>query len=94
MAYEEEIPSFKELLRELEILDADAGIRIEARYDGVESYIFITRSGQGFAMAVHTKMKNLVGPGRRVEFRHFSNLKQLTNHLSGTVKDPRRIFKY
>jgi len=57
MVYEEEIISFEELLRELSILDMDAGLRIETQYQGHDSYIFITRSVVGYALRFITHYK-------------------------------------
>jgi|GEM_PF-3019084 len=94
MVYEEEINSISELARELEILDADAGIRLETRTEGKDIYIFITKSGQGYALAIYEKSKDSVGPGRRLEFRRFQKLKELLDSLNRYSDKRVRIFKY
>jgi hypothetical protein len=96
MAYEEEIGSFKELSREIEILDSDAGIRIETVYKGEDSYVFITRSGQGFALAIYyaSREKKIPLPGKRILFRVYPDSSSLTVFLRELLNSPFRSFRY
>src|SRR5579875_2705609 len=83
MVYEEEILSFDELFRELSILDMDAGLRIETQYNGKDSYIFITRNGEGYALAIYDTVQKgkLKVPKERLAFRQFPNNEQLSEFL-------------
>lgn len=96
MMHEEEITSFDELLREIKMLDADAGIRIETKYNGANSYIFLTRSGAGYALAIYdTVVKgNLRIPGERVLFKRFSSSEEVERFLSELLNSSYRSFKY
>ncbi len=95
MVYEERIATLEELLREIKIIDSDAGIRIDADYKGEDAFIFITRSSPGFAVAIHRK-KNDDGlvPAERIEFIKIDNYEKLSDFLLTIVKEPLLAFKY
>jgi hypothetical protein len=96
MVYEEEILSFDELFRELSILDMDAGLRIETQYNGKDSYIFITRNGEGYALAIYDTVQKgkLKVPKERLAFRQFPNNEQLSEFLKQILDSSFRCFKY
>jgi len=96
MVYEEEILSFEELLRELSILDMDAGLRIETQYQGHDSYIFITRSVVGYAFAIYNALQkgNLKVPKDLLLFKQFPNTEQLIEFLNKIKISPFRCFRY
>jgi len=96
MAYEEEVKSLDDLSRELSILDPDAGIRVEGSYKGKECFVFVTRRGSGFALALYeaTKKDKLSIPGRKLEFIIFGNEEGVKEFIFQNIKGPLRIFKY
>ncbi|MEM0117760.1 MAG: hypothetical protein QXV32_04880 [Conexivisphaerales archaeon] len=96
MVFEEEINSLDELFNEINILDPDAGLRIETQYRGQDSYIFLTRSGAGYAIAVYsTRQKGkLKVPDQRLTFKHFSTSDEVKDFLKNLLDSAFRCFKY
>ncbi|MDG6928449.1 MAG: hypothetical protein JRN39_00190 [Nitrososphaerota archaeon] len=96
MAYEEKISSFDNLANEIRILDADAGIRLDAAYSGSECFVFVTRSGGGYAVAVYTKAEEagIRVPGKRLLFRHFADQAPLLDFVRSVAKPPLNSYKY
>jgi len=91
MLYEKRVGSFTRLMKEIRILDSDAGIRMLGTYRGKKCLVFLSKSAGGFTAIVCavSGTRNPL-PGRRllaVEFAHMSELaKFLRSVTTGHVQ--------
>lgn len=96
MIYEKKLNSFTEIVRELSILDLDAGIRAMGKYKGKRCFVFITRSASGFTSLVYSirsaKKESL--PDRRLLAKEFPDLKSAEEFLAEMVVKPVKAFAY
>jgi hypothetical protein len=88
--YEKKIASFPELIRELNVIDSDAGIRIVGKYKGKKCFVFVTRSAAGFT-SILCSMKR-VGkesvPDKRLLVKDFGSVEGIEEFLAGVVPKP------
>ena len=88
--YEKKIASFAELIRELDIIDLDAGIRIVGRAKGKKCFVFVTRSPTGFTSilcSIKRVGKDSI-PDKRVLAKDFRTIQELETFLAGVVTKP------
>ena len=90
MLYEKKISSFPQLIRELDIIDLDAGIRAVGKYKASKCLVFVTRSASGFtALLYNTKRAGKESiPNKRLLAKDFATVKDLESFLAGVVVKP------
>ncbi len=90
MLYEKKIGSFPGLIRELDIIDLDAGVRIIGKYKGKKCFVFVTRSAQGFTSILCSMKRagkeNL--PDKRLLAKDFGTVLDLEKFLSEVIAKP------
>jgi hypothetical protein len=88
--YEKKIASFPELIRELDIIDLDAGVRIAGKFKGKKCFVFVTRSPAGFTSILSSVKR--VGkdsvPDKRILVRDFQTIQELEGFLGGVITKP------
>ncbi len=95
MLYERKLGSFSALLDELTTMDADAGLRVDGRYEGHSCYVFVTRFGATYTAMVYER---LFGEGRalgkRLAVEELSGIDELQALLSKLVHGRVVAFAY
>jgi hypothetical protein len=89
LIYEKKLNSFSQIVREAGILDLDGGIRILGRYNAKKCFIFITKAGKGYALAIYDLKKEgkSLFPNKRLLVKELENyelksfLKEVVNKL-------------
>ena len=96
MIYEKRLNSFAEIVRELSILDLDAGIRATSRYKGKKCFVFVTRSANGFTSLLYSvkTLKKEALPDKRLLAREFPDLKSTEEFLAQVVAKPVKASAY
>lgn len=95
MFYEKRVGSVKQLLKELEILDSDAGARVRANYEGSDSFVFVTRFGGRYNVMIYaSKGKAKQTAGRFLAAREFSDMGELRSFLRGLLGDRVEAYVY
>jgi hypothetical protein len=88
--------SFADMVKELGILDLDAGIRAVGKYKGRKCFVFVTRSANGFTSLVYSikssKKESL--PDKRLLAKEFPDLKGTEEFLSQVVVKPVKASAY
>jgi hypothetical protein len=93
--YEKKIESFSNLMKEVRLLDSDAGIRIDGRRGGLPSFVFISRTPDGYAALVYEiRGGKRRFPGRRLESREFRTTTELRTFLGEVTGKAVRAFVY
>ena len=96
MFQEKKISSFSQLIEELDIIDADAGIRAIGKYKSKKCFIFVTRSANGFT-SVLCSMKRAGKdflPDKRLLAKEFATIQDLDKFLAEFVAKPVVAFEY
>ncbi len=95
MFYEKTVDSFTKLMREVALLDSDAGVRIVGLSDGVPCFVFLSRTPNGYAAMVYEiKVGKEKSPGRRLESREFGTRTELRRFLERFTGDKVQAFVY
>ncbi|HXW36948.1 MAG TPA: hypothetical protein VEJ36_03475 [Nitrososphaerales archaeon] len=95
MFFEKRLKTIRELLREVETLDADAGIRILGSFDGKNCFVFVSRTPRGYAAMVYARKKSSPGhPGRRVASVEFDGERETEGFIKQIAGEPVRAFVY
>lgn len=96
MIYEKKLNSFPEIVRELGILDLDAGIRAVGKYKSKKCYVFITRSANGFTSLVYSiKSSGKESlPDKRLLAKEFDNVQAAEAFLEEVVAKPVKASAY
>jgi hypothetical protein len=96
LIYEKKLNSFPEIMRELSILDLDAGIRAMGKYKAKKCFVFITRSANGFTSLVYSikssKKESL--PDKRLLAKELPDLKSAEEFLAEIVVKPVKASSY
>lgn len=96
MIYEKKLNSFSEIVRELGIMDLDAGIRAVGKYKSKKCYVFVTRSANGFTSLLYSikssKKESL--PDKRLLAKEFPDLKTTEEFLAEVVAKPVKASAY
>jgi hypothetical protein len=98
MLFEKSVNSFPKLLKEVDLLDLDSGIRTFGDYDGKKGqFVFVTRSpNDGYTLMVFEK-KNSAGkpvPGKRLFVREFQTKEDLGKFMRPLLSKPVKAFIY
>jgi hypothetical protein len=90
LIYEKKLNSFPEIVKELSILDLDAGIRAVGRYKSKKCYVFITRSANGFTSLVYSiKSSGKESlPDKRLLAKEFQDITGAEAFLAEVVAKP------
>jgi hypothetical protein len=97
MVYEKRLNSLPELAEELRTLDFDAGIRVQGKYGGEPCFIFITKSGSKFVMALYSGKRGTSGsdvPDRRLMLKEYEEITPIMKFLEGEALDPLEAYSY
>jgi hypothetical protein len=98
MFFEKSVNSFPKLLKEVDLLDLDSGIRTFGDYNGKKrQFVFVTRSpNDGYTLMVFEK-KNNAGksvPGKRLFVREFRTKDDLEEFMQNLLSKPVKAFIY
>jgi len=96
--FEKQVSSYPKLLKEIELLDVDSGIRTFGDYSGNKGqFVFITRSPHDtYTLMVYERAgdSKAPAPGRRLLVREFVQRSDLARFMKGLVSKPVRAFVY
>jgi hypothetical protein len=96
LIYEKKLDSFPEIVRELTILDLDAGIRAVGKYKSKKCFVFITRSANGFTSllySIKSAGKESL-PDKRLLAKEFVDVKSAEAFLEEVVAKPVKASAY
>jgi hypothetical protein len=97
LVYEKRLSTLSELAEELQTLDFDGGIRVQGSCGGEPCFIFITKSGGVFTMALYSGKKGTSGsdiPDRRLMLKEYMEIGPLMKFLEGEALDPLEAYSY
>jgi hypothetical protein len=86
MFYEKRVTSFRALLKEAGVMDADSGIRVVGRYGKERCYCFVTRFGSVFTAMIYSKSPGGEAPARllsSIELKDMQQLRKLLHEVTG-----------
>ena len=90
MLDEKKVASFRELIRDLNVIDLDAGVRIIGKYKAKRCFVFVTRSATGFTSILctmkHTGRDTI--PDKRILAKDFGGIEDLEKFLSEVAVTP------
>src|ERR1022692_440024 len=96
--FEKSVNSFALLMREVDLLDLDSGIRTFGDLPGKRGqFVFVTRSPHdGYTLMVYGKKKHAKGfvPDKRLLVKEFSSQEDLGSFMRGLLTKPVRAFVY
>jgi hypothetical protein len=96
--YEKSADSFPELMKEVDLLDLDSGIRTFGDYGGKKGqFVFVTRSPrEGYVLMVYEKKTGTgaPAPGKRLLVKEFRSRDELGEFMKSTLSRPVRAFVY
>lgn len=96
MIYEKRLDSFADIVKELSILDLDAGIRAVGKYKAKKCFVFVTRSPKGFTSllySIKTSKKEAL-PDKRLLAKEFSDLSTTEGFLAQVIAKPVKASAY
>jgi hypothetical protein len=94
--YEKRLNSPAQLLKELQTLDLDAGIRVIGRHQGRQCFAFVTRSVKGHTVMVYgmkREGKESI-PEKRLLTKDFADASEAAEFLSHLASKPFQAFVY
>ena len=96
MFYEKTVNSFPRLMQEADLLDLDGGIRSYVTYNGRKSFVFVTRSPNGFTLMVYGRRVHgsKEAAGRRLLVEEFETTAELKRFVEGILARPVKAFVY
>jgi hypothetical protein len=93
--YERSIGSFEALMLEAASLDADAGLRVIGRYNGLSCYAFVTRFGDHYTVMIYRRNPGRPGRvGARLAAEELEGINELRSILRRVVPGRVRAFAY
>jgi len=96
--FEKSVDSFPRLMKEVDLLDLDSGIRTFGDYEGKKKqFVFVTRSpNEGYVLMVYAKKKGAGTPvpGTRLLVKEFRTRQELGEFMKSTLSRPVRAFVY
>lgn len=96
--YEKSVGSFPKLMREVDLLDLDSGIRTFGDYEGKKKqFVFVTRSPYDtYTLMVYGKKAHAPNPipGRRLLVKEFKKKEDLGEFMRSLLSRPVRAFVY
>ena len=94
MLYEKHVGSFNKLMKEVRMLDSDAGIRLLGTYKGKKCFVFVSRSAKGYAAVVCSVRTAGSLPGRRILASEFDGVRGLQGFLKRLSGRPLEAYVY
>jgi len=93
LLYETLLESLSAIIEEAVSMDADAGIRVEGKFNGKRCYAFVTRFGRRYAVMIYERRAGRVdGLGRRLAAEELGGPEALGSLLRKLL--PRRVRAY
>jgi hypothetical protein len=97
--FEKTVKSFPELMREVEMLDLDSGIRTYGDIEGKKKqFVFVTRSlfHDGYILMVYSKKREgkVEIPDKRLLAKEFRGKEELGRFMAGLLSRPVKAFVY
>lgn len=96
--FEKSVNSFSKLMREVDLLDLDSGIRAFGDYNGRKmQLVFVTRSlHDTYTLMVFERKANRKNPipGKRLLVKEFSNKEELSQFMRPLLSKPVKAFVY
>ena len=85
--YEKRVSTFRALIKAVEVLDADAGIRVVGRYGEAKCFGFITRFGGRFTILIYkARGPRDSTPGRLLASKEMRGTAELAKLLAEITK--------
>jgi hypothetical protein len=97
MVYEKRLNTLGELAEELRALDFDGGIRVQGRHAGKPCFIFVTKAGEIFTMAVYSGKRGASGseiPDRKLMMKEYKEVAPLMKFLEEEAISPFEAYSY
>ena len=97
MVYEKRLDTLPELAEELRTLDFDAGVRVRGDREGKPCFMFVTKAGENFMMALYTMKKGESGkevPDKRVVLNEYNKIGPLLEFLKTEALAPLEAYSY
>ena len=98
MFYEKNVNSFPKLMKEVDLLDLDSGIRTFGDYEGKKKqFVFVTRSPHDtYTLMVYGKKARAAKPvpGKRLLVKEFQRKEDLGEFMRSLLSRPVRAFVY
>ena len=97
MVYEKRLSTLQQLADELRTLDFDSGIRVQGRHGGEPCFIFVTKAGDSFTLALYSAKRGGTGveiPEKRLMLKVYKEIGPLVKFLEGEALDPLQAFSY
>lgn len=92
--FEKRLATAAEVRKELEVLDPDAGVRLEGRWDGKGCFAFATKSAGKYTVMVYLAKAGSVNPGSVVSAKEFATHTEAAEFMTGIAARPLRAFVY
>jgi hypothetical protein len=97
--YEKKVSSFANLMKEVDLLDLDSGIRTFGDYKGKEGqFVFVTRSPHdSYTLMVYEKKRaeaKTPVPGERLLVKEFRRKEDLEELMQALLSKPVKAFVY
>jgi hypothetical protein len=96
--FEKTVGSFPSLMKEIDWLDLDSGIRTFGDYSGKKKqFVFVTRSPHdGYTLMVYEKKAHAgkTVPGKRLFVKEFQTKGALSEFMQGLLSRPVKAFIY
>jgi hypothetical protein len=98
LLYEKKVSSFAKLMKEVDLLDLDSGIRTFGDYKGKKGqFVFVTRSPHdSYTLMVYEKKAGTKtpAPGERLLVKEFERKEDLEELMRALLSKPVRAFVY
>ena len=94
MFYEKEVTSFGDLVKAVNVLDEDAGIRLIGERNGRKCLVFVTRFGESFTMMTYSMVRKTGTPARRLEVAEFEGVDAVARALRRAAPGRVRAYVY
>lgn len=92
--FEKRLATAAEVREELEVLDPDAGVRLEGRWDGKRCFAFATKSAGKYTVMVYLARARAVRPAGMVSAREFPTHTEAAKFMESLAARPLRAFVY
>jgi hypothetical protein len=95
LLYERRIDTFEALILEAASMDADAGLRIVGKYNGLNCYAFVTRFGDRYTVMIYRRNSGRSGGvGAKLDAKELEGIDKLKPVLKKVVTGRVRAFAY
>ncbi|MEM0321044.1 MAG: hypothetical protein QW613_01430 [Thermoprotei archaeon] len=88
------ISSLDELFDAIAKLEIDEGVRVNGKVGGKRCYIFVTKSSNGYTMAVFEPGRGNSGLGKQRLIEDSVNFERVKRFISERCEEPLKAFRY